>query len=90
MSIEVMKLALEALELSHPMFGIATVKHKAATQALEQAIKTEDRQLQITLYQWDSWKNYAFELRERLNKYEGDSPMILNTTNPTIPNEPSH
>ena len=36
--IEAMKQALEALDLSHPRFGIGTAKHISATAALRQAI----------------------------------------------------
>ena len=39
MSIEAMRQALEALELAHPRFGIATEKHKQAIDALRAAIE---------------------------------------------------
>ena len=39
MSIDAMKQALEALELAHPRFGIATEKHKQAITALRAAIE---------------------------------------------------
>ena len=38
MSREVMTLALEALELAHPRFGIATEKHQQAIDALRAAL----------------------------------------------------
>lgn len=44
MSIEAMKQALEALELAHPRFGIATEKHKQAITSLRQAIEYFEKQ----------------------------------------------
>ena len=44
MSIEVMKQALEALDLSFPRFGIGTAKHISATAALRQAIAEAEKQ----------------------------------------------
>ena len=44
MSIEAMKQALEALDLSHPRFGIGTAKHISATAALRQAIAEAEGQ----------------------------------------------
>ena len=38
MTKETMKLALEALELAHPRFGIATEKHKQAITAIKVAL----------------------------------------------------
>ena len=35
---EALKLALEALELAHPRFGIATEKHKQAITAIKEAL----------------------------------------------------
>ncbi len=37
------------------------------------------RQYETAMRQWDSWKSYALELQAKLVKYEGGSPMILNT-----------
>ena len=37
-----------------------------------------DRQFKLAMKQWADWKAYALELQERLAKYEGGSPMILN------------
>ena len=39
----------------------------------------DDRRLKIALRQWEDWKTYALELQKKLVKYEGGSPMILNT-----------
>ena len=44
MSIEAMKQALEALDLSNPRFGIGTAKHISATAALRQAIAEAEKQ----------------------------------------------
>ena len=40
---------------------------------------------EMALRQWEHWKQYALELQERLVKYEGGSPMRLNTTPPAAP-----
>jgi hypothetical protein len=39
MTQEALKLALEALELAHPRFGIATEKHKQAITAIKEALR---------------------------------------------------
>ena len=39
----------------------------------------DSRRLQIAMRQWEDWKTYALELQKKLVKYEGGSPMILNT-----------
>lgn len=41
-----------------------------------------DRALQLVTHQLNHWVAYATELRERLNKYEGGAPMLLNITPP--------
>jgi len=35
---------------------------------------------EMALRQWEHWKQYALELQEKLVKYEGGAPMVLNTT----------
>lgn len=40
------------------------------------------RQLSLATRQWDHWKQYALELQEKLVKYEGGAPMVLNTSPP--------
>jgi hypothetical protein len=42
---------------------------------------------EMALRQWDHWKQYALELQEKLVKYEGGAPMVLNTS-PPAPAEP--
>ena len=42
-----------------------------------------DRALQLVTYQMNHWKAYALELQERLVKYEGGAPMLLNKENNT-------
>lgn len=37
---------------------------------------------EVALRQWDHWKQYALELQEKLVKYEGGAPMVLNTSPP--------
>jgi hypothetical protein len=41
----------------------------------------------MALRQWEHWKQYALELQEKLVKYEGGAPMVLNTTaaQPAVP-----
>jgi hypothetical protein len=36
--------------------------------------------------QWDHWKAYSLELQEKLVKYEGGAPMVLNTSPPANAN----
>jgi hypothetical protein len=43
---------------------------------------------EIALRQWEHWKQYALELQEKLVKYEGGAPMVLNTTPPAAQQEP--
>ena len=40
---------------------------------------------EMALRQWEHWKQYALELQEKLVKYEGGAPMVLNTTPPKQP-----
>ena len=40
------------------------------------------RAYEIALRQWDHWKTYALMLQAKLVKYEGGSPMVLNTSPP--------
>ena len=77
---EVLKLALEALkQIDEAMpFPVAKLAQKAIKEALAQP-EQDDRRLQIAMRQWEDWKAYALELQKRLVKYEGGSPMILNT-----------
>jgi len=48
-------------------------------QEIEAQPEQDDRRLQIAMRQWEDWKTYALELQKKLVKYEGGSPMILNT-----------
>ena len=60
-------------------------KKKAAQDKLaqpEQEPVANDRALQLVTHQLNHWVAYATELRERLNKYEGGAPMLLNITPP--------
>jgi hypothetical protein len=45
----------------------------------------DQRALQMAFRQWESWKQYALELQEKLVKYEGGAPMVLNSTPPAAP-----
>jgi hypothetical protein len=42
MKTEALRLALEALELAHPRFGIATEKHKQAITAIKATLEAKD------------------------------------------------
>lgn len=82
---EALKLALEALlEMSPSGPTGSEIWHKqmnairVASEALAQP-EQDDRRLQIAMRQWEDWKIYALELQKKLVKYEGGSPMILNT-----------
>ena len=44
---EALRLALEALELAHPRFGIATEKHKQAITAIKAALEAKDEPVAI-------------------------------------------
>ena len=46
---------------------------------IEEQPDQDARRLQIAMRQWEDWKIYALELQKKLVKYEGGSPMILNT-----------
>ena len=48
-------------------------------QEIEAQPEQHDRPLQIAMRQWEDWKAYALDLQKKLVKYEGGSPMILNT-----------
>lgn len=50
-----------------------------------QPAPVNQRAHEIALRQWDHWNQYALELQERLVKYEGGAPMVLNTTPPPQP-----
>ena len=77
---ELMRQATEQLE------GMGfRVEHPKAVQPQAQG---ESRSLTLAKQQWESWKQYAFELQERLVKYEGGAPMVLNASHPQA-NEPA-
>ena len=50
----------------------------ALAEPVQEPVVTE-RQFKLAMKQWEDWKAYALELQEKLVKYEGGSPMILNT-----------
>jgi len=55
----------------------------AAIAAIKQAQEpVESRSLKLAKQQWEHWKQYALELQERLVKYEGGAPMVLNAAEP--------
>ena len=49
-------------------------------QAQQAQEPVESRSLTLAKQQWEHWKQYALELQERLVKYEGGAPMVLNAT----------
>ena len=85
---EALTLALEALENISTalreddvlgsdielMLNTISKIHAALAQS-----EQDSRRLQIAMRQWGDWKTYALELQKKLVKYEGGSPMILNT-----------
>jgi hypothetical protein len=46
--------------------------------AAQPAEPANRRAFEAAMRQWDHWKQYALELQERLVKFEGGSPMLLN------------
>ena len=48
----------------------------------EQQEPVNQRAHEMALRQWDHWTQYALELQEKLVKYEGGAPMVLNTSPP--------
>ena len=46
---EALRLALEALELAHPRFGIATEKHKQAITAIKAALEAKDEPVPVAI-----------------------------------------
>jgi hypothetical protein len=52
------------------------------TPPAAQTVPVNQRAHEMALRQWESWKQYALELQEKLVKYEGGAPMVLNTTLP--------
>ena len=50
---------------------------KAGPVAAQQE-PVNQRAHELALRQWEHWKQYALELQERLVKYEGGAPMVLN------------
>ena len=54
---------------------------KSLAQPAQEPV-ANDRALQLVTHQLNHWVAYATELRERLNKYEGGAPMLLNITPP--------
>lgn len=58
----------------------------AQQQSVERGEPVADRQLSLAMRQWDHWKAYALELQEKLVKYEGGAPMVLNTSPPAQDN----
>jgi hypothetical protein len=61
---EALRLALEALELAHPRFGIATEKHKQAITAIKAALKAKDEKQEPNKF---DLMNESFE-REEANQ----------------------
>jgi hypothetical protein len=91
---EALKLALEALKYhtaqTRPIHqtdqAIARCEEALAQPAQEPV--ANDRALKLVTHLSEQWKAYALELQERLVKYEGGAPMLLNTTTPQPVQEP--
>ena len=75
---EALTLALEALEGADMIDCDMRDAINAIKEVLAQP-EQHDRPLQIAMRQWEEWKAYALDLQKKLVKYEGGSPMILNT-----------
>jgi len=64
-----MKQALEALDLSHPRFGIGTAKHISATAALRQAIEQAEKQEPVAVIR--TWHKMGEQHAELWNWHTG-------------------
>lgn len=65
-----------------PEGGAITAESAANAVSAEPQAQGEARSLKLAKQQWESWKKYALELQDRLVKYEGGAPMVLNATHP--------
>ena len=63
---EALRLALEALELAHPRFGIATEKHKQAITAIKAALEAKDEPEYYGLTKDHLWMSISKEHYDRL------------------------
>ena len=66
MKTEALRLALEALELAHPRFGIATEKHKQAITAIKAALEAKDEPEYYGLTKDHLWMSISKEHYDRL------------------------
>jgi hypothetical protein len=64
---------------------VAALTAPPAAQPAPVQEPVNQRAYEMALRQWESWKQYALELQEKLVKYEGGAPMVLNTTPPAQP-----
>ena len=58
-------------------YDIPQLQGVTTTQPKQEPV-ANDRALQLVTYQMNHWRAYALELQERLVKYEGGAPMLLN------------
>jgi hypothetical protein len=66
---------------------IKALQKARAEQPAQQGPVTQ-RAHEMVLRQWEHWKQYALGLQERLVKYEGGAPMVLNAAPQPAQQEP--
>lgn len=69
---------VESIDCGDAAGAKATLEMLTALAQPAQEPVANDRALQLVTHQLNHWVAYATELRERLNKYEGGAPMLLN------------
>ena len=84
---EALRLALEALELAHPRFGIATEKHKQAITAIKAALEAKDEPIEFfDWYDNAHWGNEDF--KEGLHRAWNAAIKYTAKTNQEAKDEP--
>jgi len=74
---EALRLALEALELAHPRFGIATEKHKQAITAIKAALEAKNEP--FCWYDMEHGEIQDVEWNRQKPTYEGNWKPLYTT-----------
>jgi hypothetical protein len=69
-------------DMRNVLHGALVRSGKVISPPAAQPAPVNQRAHEMALRQWESWKQYALELQEKLVKYEGGAPMVLNNTPP--------
>jgi hypothetical protein len=78
----------EHIERIYHRYGGDMINCARAIERAAQQEPVNQRAHEMALRQWDHWKQYALELQEKLVKYEGGSPMVLNNDPQPAQQEP--